>query len=101
MAYTHSWFRHERLGIAARCCGAAERLIFEATNFAKDREANGSKIKDFQLIQSMLADSVTELAATRVLLFEICKEHDNQTDVKILHAKCSMINYTLLKWLTV
>ena len=31
MAYTHSWFRHERLGIAARCCGAAERLIFEAT----------------------------------------------------------------------
>ena len=91
MAYTHSWFRHERLGIAARCCGAAERLIFEATKFAKDREANGSKIKDFQLIQSMLADSVTELAATRVLLFEICKEHDNQTDVKILHAKCSMI----------
>ena len=55
------------------------------------REANGSKIKDYQLIQSMLADSVTELAATRLLLYEICKDHDNKKDVKILHAKCSMI----------
>ena len=91
MAYTHSWFRHERLGIAARCCGAAERLIDEATKFAKNREANGNKIKDYQLIQSMLADSVTELAATRVLLYEICKDHDNKSDVKVLHAKCSMI----------
>ena len=91
MSYTHSWFRHERLGIAARCCGAAERLISEVTQFAKARESGGSKIKDYQLIQSMLADSVTELAATRLLLYEICKEHDNNQDVKILHAKCSMI----------
>ena len=91
MAYTHSWFRHERLGIAARCCGAAERLISEATEFAKNREASGTKIKDFQLIQSMLADSVTELASTRVLLYEICKAHDTNQDVKILHGKCSMI----------
>ena len=35
MTFTHSWFRHERLGIAARCCGAAERLIDEATNLLK------------------------------------------------------------------
>jgi alkylation response protein AidB-like acyl-CoA dehydrogenase len=91
MSYTHAWFRHERLGIAARCCGAAERLISEATKFAKERESGGSKIKDYQLIQSMLADSVTELAATRLLLYEICKDHDNKQDVKILHAKCSMI----------
>ena len=91
MSYTHAWFRHERLGIAARCCGAAERLISEVTQFTKVRESGGSKIKDYQLIQSMLADSVTELAATRLLLYEICKEHDNNQDVKILHAKCSMI----------
>ena len=29
MDYTHAWFRHERLGIAARCCGAAERYYRE------------------------------------------------------------------------
>ncbi|GIS77939.1 MAG: hypothetical protein CM1200mP13_12980 [Candidatus Pelagibacterales bacterium] len=33
---------HERLGIAARCCGP-RKIIFEATKFAKDREARGIK----------------------------------------------------------
>ena len=37
MTFTYAWFRYERLMIAARCCGAAERLIEEATAFAKDR----------------------------------------------------------------
>ena len=91
MNFTHSWFRHERLGIAARCCGAAERLIDEATNFAKERESFGDKISNYQSIQNMLADSVTELAATRLLLYEVCKAHDAKEDVKVLHAKCSMI----------
>jgi hypothetical protein len=27
MAFTYEWFRYERLMIAARCCGAADRLI--------------------------------------------------------------------------
>jgi len=91
MDYTHSWFRHERLGIAARCCGAAERLIDEVTTFAKERESFGDKISNYQAIQFMLADSVNELASTRLMLYEICKAHDSKQDVKILHGKCSMI----------
>ena len=91
MDYTHSWFRHERLGIAARCCGAAERLIEEATEFAKERYSFGDKIANYQAIQFMLADSVNELASTRLMLYEICKAHDAKQDVKILHGKCSMI----------
>ncbi len=91
MDYTHSWFRHERLGIAARCCGAAERLIDEATNFAKERKAYGDVIANFQAIQFMLADSVNDLWSARLMLYETCKAHDAGVDVKILHAKCSMI----------
>ena len=91
MDYTHSWFRHERLGIAARCCGAAERLINEATAFAKERESFGEKISNYQAIQFMLADSVNDLAAARLMLYETCKAHDTNQDVKILHGKCSMI----------
>jgi alkylation response protein AidB-like acyl-CoA dehydrogenase len=91
MDYTHSWFRHERLGIAARCCGAAERLIDEVTAFAKERESFGDKISNYQAIQFMLADSVNELASTRLMLYEICKAHDLKQDVKILHGKSSMI----------
>jgi len=91
MNYTRSWFRHERLGIAARCCGAAERLIDEATVFAKERESFGEKISNYQAIQFMLADSVNDLAAARLMLYETCKAHDTNQDVKILHGKCSMI----------
>ena len=91
MDYTHSWFRHERLGIAARCCGAAERLIDEATTFAKERKSFGEKISNYQAIQFMLSDSVNELAAARLMLYETCKAHDSKQDVKILHGKCSMV----------
>ena len=61
----YSWFRYERLMIAARCCGAAERLIDEATAFAKDRVQFGRPIIENQAIAHMLADSVTELWAAR------------------------------------
>ena len=44
MSYTHSWFRRERLMIAARCCGAAERLLDEALAFAKQRVVSGQAI---------------------------------------------------------
>ena len=91
MDYTHSWFRHERLGIAARCCGAAERLINEATVFAKERESFGEKISNYQAIQFMLADSVNDLVAARLMLYETCKAHDTNQDVKVLHGKCSMV----------
>src|SRR5512134_2761299 len=42
--FTYAWFRYERLIIAARCCGAAEPLIEEATVFAKHRVQFGEPI---------------------------------------------------------
>src|SRR5262245_16557246 len=41
MAFTYDWFRYERLGIAARCCGAAQRLIDEESAYAQSRIAFG------------------------------------------------------------
>ena len=35
MSFVYEWFRFERLMVAARCLGAAERLIDEATAFAQ------------------------------------------------------------------
>jgi acyl-CoA dehydrogenase len=90
MAYTHAWFRFERLMIAARCCGAAERLIEEARVFAEDREAYGSKIAEYQAIQFMLADSLTELWAARLMTYETARSIDDDVDVKVQHARASM-----------
>ena len=90
MSFSHAWFRYERLMIAARCCGSAERLITEATNFAEERQAYGSKIADYQAIQFMLADSVTELWAARLMTYETARAIDAGADVKVQHAQCSM-----------
>jgi acyl-CoA dehydrogenase len=90
MAFTYEWFRYERLMIAARCCGAAERLIDEATAFAKERVQFGEPIIAFQAIQHMLADSVTELWAARLMTYQLARSIDAGLDVKLQHAQCSM-----------
>ncbi len=88
--FTYEWFRYERLMIAARCCGAAERLIEEATAFAKERVQFGEPIIAFQAIQHMLADSLTELWAARLMTYRLAENIDVGVDVKLQHAQCSM-----------
>ncbi len=91
MDFTYAWFRYERLMIAARCCGAAERLIEAATEFAKSRVQFGEPIFAFQAIQHMLADSLTELWAARLMTYRLAENIDAGADVKIQHAQCSMV----------
>lgn len=90
MSFTHDWFRYERLMIAARCCGAAERLIEEAGRFADNRKSFGNALSDYQAVQVMLADSLTELWAARLMTYRLAEAHDAGEEVKILHAQCSM-----------
>jgi len=91
MDFTYAWFRRERLMIAARCCGAADRLIEEATAFAKERIVGGEPIAAYQAVQFMLADSVTELYAARLMTYEAARAHDRGEDVKQLHGLCSIV----------
>jgi acyl-CoA dehydrogenase len=90
MRCSHSWFRRERLMIAARSCGAAGRLIEEAREFAATRRVGGEALADKQLIQAMLADSVTELWAARLLTYETAAAHDRGDALHSLHAQCSI-----------
>jgi alkylation response protein AidB-like acyl-CoA dehydrogenase len=90
MAFTYAWFRYERLMIAARCCGAAERLIDEATAFAQERVQFGRPIIENQAIAFMLADSLTELWAARLMTYRLAENIDADVDVKLQHAQCSM-----------
>jgi acyl-CoA dehydrogenase len=90
LAFTYEWFRYERLMIAARCCGAAERLIEDATAFAKERVQFGQPIFEFQAIGHMLADSLTELWAARLMTYQLAQNIDRGVHVKLQHAQCSM-----------
>jgi alkylation response protein AidB-like acyl-CoA dehydrogenase len=90
MSFTHAWFRYERLMIAARCCGAAGRLVEEASVFAQSRVQFGVPIAENQAIQTMLADSLTELWAARLMTYRTAQAVDEGVDVKVQHAYCSM-----------
>ncbi|MDH4054728.1 MAG: acyl-CoA/acyl-ACP dehydrogenase [Gammaproteobacteria bacterium] len=91
MSYTRSWFRHERLMIGARSCGAAARLIEDAMAFANGRIVDGAPLSEKQAIQFMLADSATELYASRLMTYEAARSSDRGDDLKAQHARCSMV----------
>ena len=91
MSFAYEWFRFERIMIGARCVGAAERLIDEATRFAKERVVYGQPVIDFQLIQAMLADSLTELFVARAGLYELARGVDEGRDPKVQHGQASMV----------
>jgi acyl-CoA dehydrogenase len=91
MAFTRSWFRHERLMIGARSCGAAARLIEDAMAFASERIVDGAPLSEKQAIQFMLADSATELYASRLMTYEAARATDRGEDIKAQHSRCSMV----------
>jgi alkylation response protein AidB-like acyl-CoA dehydrogenase len=91
MLYSREWFRFERLMVAARCTGAAERLVAEMTDFAGTRVSGGVPIAEHGLVAGLLADSVTELFAARSMLYETARGIDRDPgDTKTAHAQCSM-----------
>jgi acyl-CoA dehydrogenase len=91
MTFAREWFRFERMMVAARCLGATERLIDEASRFAATRQVAGRALSDHELIQAMLADSATELFLGRSALYEVARAVDDGADLKLQHAQASMI----------
>ncbi|MGE0215504.1 acyl-CoA dehydrogenase family protein [Mycolicibacterium sp.] len=90
MTFTQDWFRFERMMVAARCVGAAQRLLDEATAFARERVVGGRPLGEHQLVAGLLADSATELFAARTMLYEVARAIDAGYDRKTLHGMASM-----------
>jgi butyryl-CoA dehydrogenase len=59
-----------RISIAAQAVGIARACLEDALAYAKEREAFGKKIADFQAIQWKLADMATEIDAARLLTWK-------------------------------
>jgi acyl-CoA dehydrogenase len=74
---------HGRVHIAALCVGMAERLVDESAAYARSRRQSGRPIAAFQLVQGMVADSVTDLFAGRSLVLEVARAFDAGTDRKV------------------
>ena len=83
-------FMEERLGIAARCVGAMQRLIEETVEWAVNREQGGARLIDHQGVSFPLADSAADAAAGRLLGLEVAALADDGADPKLIHGKASM-----------
>ncbi|MHB1930841.1 MAG: acyl-CoA dehydrogenase family protein, partial [Acidimicrobiales bacterium] len=88
---TREWFVEERLMIAARCAGAAERALREATEWARTRRQFGRALIDNQMIEAMLADSAMDIATMRALTYQVASECDAGMPRKLVHAKAAMV----------
>ncbi|GAA1391250.1 acyl-CoA dehydrogenase family protein [Pseudonocardia kongjuensis] len=71
---------HGRLHIAAVCVGMADRLVHETVEFARTREQGGRPIARFQLVQGLVADSVTDARAGRGLVLDAARSFDDGSD---------------------
>jgi alkylation response protein AidB-like acyl-CoA dehydrogenase len=56
-----------RVGIAAQAVGIGTAALEDAVRYAKDRQAFGQPIANYQAIRFLLADMATELDAARLL----------------------------------
>jgi acyl-CoA dehydrogenase len=88
---TREWFVEERIMIAARALGAAERALREATDWAIGRRQFGRRLIDNQMIQAMIADSAVEIATNRALVYQVASEADAGMPRKLVHAKAAMV----------
>ena len=76
-----------RLSVSAAATGYSRRILDTTLRYATEREAFGSPIADFQLIQAMLADSRTELYASECMLRDAAARAARGEDVQ-LEAAC-------------
>lgn len=67
---------YSRVGVAAQSIGISERALQEAVSYAKQREAFGKKVSEFQAIQFMIADMSTLLEAARLLTYRAAELGD-------------------------
>jgi len=60
-----------RFGLAAACTGLAQACLDQMVAYSKQRRQFGKPIAAFQLIQELIADTAVEVAAARLLVWQI------------------------------
>ncbi|HLV35953.1 MAG TPA: acyl-CoA dehydrogenase family protein [Spirillospora sp.] len=73
-----------RIGIAAQALGIAEAAYEASVQYARERQAFGQSIGQFQMIQQKIADMKTRIEASRLLIYQAvqAKERAKQTGAR-------------------
>ena len=73
-----------RFSVAARCVGQAQRAIDLTLPYARDREAFGQRIGEFQMVQQKIADMICRTESARALVYRLGRMKDAGVE------RCSM-----------
>ncbi len=65
-----------RIGVAAQAVGLSQQALDLAVGYAKQRQAFGKKIAEFQALQFMMADIATQIEAGRLLTYRAANLYD-------------------------
>ena len=65
-----------RIGIGSQALGIAQRALEESIAYAKEREAFGKTLAEFQGLQWRLADMATRIEAARLLVYRAARMKD-------------------------
>lgn len=71
-----------RIEIAQRCVGMAERVVDMMARYALQRKTFGQYLADRQAIQWWLADSSTDIHATRLMAYHAAWKMDQGMDIR-------------------
>ncbi len=79
-----------RIGIAAQALGIAEAAYEASVQYAREREAFGKKIGQFQMIQQKLADMKMRIEASRLLIYQaaLAKQDSKKTGRRYTLQSC-------------
>ena len=65
-----------RFSVAARCIGQAQRAVDLSLPYAREREAFGQPIGEFQMVQQKIADMICRTEAARALVYRLGRMKD-------------------------
>lgn len=70
-----------RIGVAASATGLAQAALNASIAYAKERQAFGQPIANFQIIQFMMVDMATEIEASRLLTYRAASMKDQGQNI--------------------
>lgn len=74
---------NERIFIAATCVGLGQGALDDACQYARERQAYGRPIGQFQAVQHPLADSLTEIEMARLMTYKAAWMQDRGEDCSL------------------
>jgi acyl-CoA dehydrogenase len=87
-----------RASVGAAACGMARRAVDEALHYSTNRKQFGKLLAEHQLVQEKLADMITELDASRLLVYRAAYLKDTSQERQTREASEAKLFATEAAW---